>query len=246
MQEIDSTSSELMRRSKSGRFDPTLLVARQQTAGRGRQGKTWLSEPNQALTFSLGFLFNPKDWMGLSLAIGVSLLKAIDPLGSLKLGLKWPNDVWHIGPKGPAKLAGILIETVSNTSHPRTDASRYCVLGIGLNLFTPKSSGFEGQFPQPIGLLEVGVDLNEDELLARILAEITPALSRFEGQGFKPFRSDFDRLDLLKGHEVTVNATPFGVAAGVSESGALMVNTPTGLESIVSQEVSVRPSYIWQ
>ena len=246
VKEIDSTSSELMRRAKSGRFEPTLLVACEQTAGRGRQGRKWVSEPGQALTCSLGVLFKPKDWMGLSLAIGTALLKAIDPLSSLELGLKWPNDVWHIGTKGPAKVAGILIETVSTSTHSLGETSRYCIIGIGLNRFTPNLSGFEGQFPQPIGLSELGCSMNEDELLSRILAEITPALTLFEEHGFKPFQADFNRLDLLKNQEVSIDSAPFGVAVGVSECGELKVNTISGLKTIVSQEVSVRPSHLLQ
>jgi BirA family biotin operon repressor/biotin-[acetyl-CoA-carboxylase] ligase len=246
VQEIDSTSSELMRRAKSGRFESTLLVAREQTAGRGRQGRTWVSEADQALTCSLGFLFNPKDWMGLSLAVGVSLLKAIDPKSNFELGLKWPNDIWHIGSKGPAKLAGILIETVSTASLSIGDSSRYCIIGIGLNRSTPNLAGFKEQFPQPIGLSELGGSMTEDDLLSCILTELTPALSLFETQGFKPFKSAFDLHDLLKNHEVSINAIPFGVAAGVSENGELLVETPTGLKNIVSQEVSVRPSLFSQ
>lgn len=241
--QIDSTSSELLRRAKAGHFNSTVLVAQTQTAGRGRQGRTWISEPEQALTFSLGFLFQPNDWMGLSLAIGVALVKALDPEGDLQLGLKWPNDVWYTGAQGPAKLAGILIETV-NTTCTTAQALRYCVLGVGLNRRTPHSSVLFGSFPPPIGLLELGCSQSEGVLLKPILAELTHALGLFQAQGFKPFRADFDRLDALKHQEITLNAIPAGVALGVSESGELQVQTDGGVQHIVSQEVSVRPTVL--
>jgi BirA family biotin operon repressor/biotin-[acetyl-CoA-carboxylase] ligase len=231
-----------MRRAKAGHCDSTLLLAQLQTAGRGRQGRVWVSEPGQALTFSMGFLYNPQDWMGLSLAIGVALVKAIDPSETLQIGLKWPNDVWHIGAVGPAKLAGILIETVSVSNPLGDSATRYCVLGIGLNRFTPNLSKFEGFYPPPIGLLELGCSMGEDELLERILAELTPTLLQFQTEGFRPFKASFDRLDLLKNREINVNAAPYGVALGVNDRGELQVNTSLGLQSMVSQEVSVRPA----
>ncbi|MHB8950233.1 MAG: biotin--[acetyl-CoA-carboxylase] ligase, partial [Rhodoferax sp.] len=96
--QIDSTNSELMRRARAGRFEPVLLLAGQQTAGRGRLGREWFSgvdvQANRAsagsLTFSLGLPLMPLDWSGLSLAVGVSVVESLHP----DLRLKWPNDVW--------------------------------------------------------------------------------------------------------------------------------------------------------
>jgi BirA family transcriptional regulator, biotin operon repressor / biotin---[acetyl-CoA-carboxylase] ligase len=70
--EIDSTNTELLRRFKSGRPEPTLLLAEQQTAGRGRLGRVWHSQRGASLTFSLGMQLQPADWSGLSLAVGIS------------------------------------------------------------------------------------------------------------------------------------------------------------------------------
>ena len=135
--EIDSTNTELMRRARAGRLEPVLLVAERQTAGRGRMGRDWTSD-GAALTFSLGLPLAPRDWSGLSLAVGLSLVQSLHP----RLCLKWPNDVWLDG----RKLAGILIETAS------FGVDRYVVIGIGINLVAPPAAGLR---TPPAGLREL-------------------------------------------------------------------------------------------
>jgi BirA family biotin operon repressor/biotin-[acetyl-CoA-carboxylase] ligase len=138
---IDSTNTELMRRARAGRCEPTLLVAEQQTAGRGRLGRVWQSgvEVGSAareaasvgalpsLMMSLGLPLAPAEWSGLSLAVGVSVAESLQPVqptisksDSLldndqvaRIGLKWPNDLWLGGAGGERKLGGILVETAS-------------------------------------------------------------------------------------------------------------------------------------
>ncbi len=130
---IDSTNSELMRRARAGRHEAVLLQALQQTAGRGRQGRSWATSP-AGLYLSLGLPLAPRDWRGLSLTVGVALVQALAPWCRRpdRVGLKWPNDVWVLvddgslpmpAPTGPAaagqglaaacvrKLCGILVET---------------------------------------------------------------------------------------------------------------------------------------
>ena len=107
--EIDSTNTELMRRSRAGRTEPVLLLAERQTAGRGRLGRDWRSDVDgsaaSSLTFSLGLALAPADWSGLSLVAGIAVAEALDP----RIGLKWPNDLWW----QDRKLGGILVETGS-------------------------------------------------------------------------------------------------------------------------------------
>ena len=163
LKEVDSTNTELMRRARAGQTDPVLLVAESQTAGRGRLGRQWHAQAGDALTFSLGLMLHPADWSGLSLAVGLSVVESLDPLGTLGLGLKWPNDIWVrqqdtsqqiLGtlPKPASntwcKLAGILIETaVPSMPMPKTSQhqvtnsqteQRYCVIGVGINIGKPK------------------------------------------------------------------------------------------------------------
>ena len=164
LKEVDSTNSELMRRARAGQTDPVLLVAESQTAGRGRLGRQWHAQAGDALTFSLGLMLHPADWSGLSLAVGLSVVENLDPQGALRLGLKWPNDIWvrqqdtnqqMFGtlPKPASntwcKLAGILIETaVPSMPMPKTSQhqvtnsqteQRYCVIGVGINIGKPRA-----------------------------------------------------------------------------------------------------------
>ena len=164
LKEVDSTNSELMRRARAGQTDPVLLIAESQTAGRGRLGRQWHAQAGDALTFSLGLMLHPADWSGLSLAVGLSVVENLDPQGALRLGLKWPNDIWvrqqdtnqqMFGtlPKPASntwcKLAGILIETaVPSMPMPKTSQhqvtnsqteQRYCVIGVGINIGKPRA-----------------------------------------------------------------------------------------------------------
>ena len=102
-----------------------LLVAQEQTQGRGREGRAWHAQPGSSLTFSLGLSLAPQDWSGLSLAVGVALADALDPDGDRTTGaqaaaprilLKWPNDLWlrdEQAAGGGRKLGGVLIETAA-------------------------------------------------------------------------------------------------------------------------------------
>ncbi|MEY3271173.1 MAG: hypothetical protein RLZZ341_74, partial [Pseudomonadota bacterium] len=111
---------------------PGLLVAEEQTAGRGRLGRGWSSATGRSLTFSLGLPMAPAQWGGLSLAVGVALAEALEPgPAAPRLLLKWPNDLWlrdAAAPTGGRKLGGVLIETVAVGRH------RKVVVGVGLNV----------------------------------------------------------------------------------------------------------------
>ncbi|HEX6733743.1 MAG TPA: biotin--[acetyl-CoA-carboxylase] ligase, partial [Azonexus sp.] len=129
----DSTSSELMRRADAGAPAGTVIVADRQEAGRGRRGRSWLSSPERSLTFSVLWRFtgSPARLGGLSLAVGVALAQALESLGARGVGLKWPNDVLLSTASDQAKLAGVLVEVVSDRRGCQT------VIGIGLNLGQP-------------------------------------------------------------------------------------------------------------
>jgi BirA family biotin operon repressor/biotin-[acetyl-CoA-carboxylase] ligase len=234
--EIDSTNSELMRRAREGRADPVLLVAEQQTAGRGRMGRSWVTPEGSALTFSLGLPLKPAHWSGLSLAVGVTLIEALDPEGRLGLGLKWPNDLWHWpSSSGPAKLGGILIETLQV---PGTAEGRYAVVGVGINLITPDID--TGAIP-PIGLDHWDAVSSVGTVLAAVAPGVLQTLAAFEQRGPSAWLARFDRLDLLRGRTLHTSQGVQGLGAGIDEEGALLLQTKTGQVRVDSSEVSVRP-----
>lgn len=220
---------------------PCLLVAEHQTGGRGRLGRVWQSAAGASLTFSLSLPMNPADWSGLSLAVGVALADALQPpgTGALRIGLKWPNDLWlmdtPLGAPEPTgrKLGGILIETV--TAGP----ARLAVIGIGLNVL-----------PQPLDelssgyacLQEIDPDTSAPAVLAQVAEPLVRALLTFDKQGFAPFAERYAARDLLRGHAITTTQAnvPDGVAAGVSDKGVLLVRAGDTLHEVSSGEVSVR------
>lgn len=226
---IDSTNSELMRRARAGQAEPVLLVAEEQTAGRGRLGRSWLSgtgaDVGATLTFSLGLPLQMGDWAGFSLAVGLSLASSLHPA----LRLKWPNDLWL----EDRKLGGILIETV------QAGDRRYAVIGVGLNI-TPRDAA--GLRTPPAWLQELEPALDAAAALLRLAAPLVRAVQTFEQQGFAPCRQAYLQRDALAGREVLLSDGSAGRAAGVDERGALLVHTAAGLRRIDSAEVSVRPS----
>jgi len=230
--QIDSTNSELMRRARAGQLDPVLLVAERQLAGRGRLGRDWQSDVSAenpqtgaSLTFSLGLLLEPRDWSGLSLAVGLAVVQSLHP----ELRLKWPNDVWL----GQRKLAGILIETTS------VGAQRYVVIGIGINIL-PRSD--QGLRTPAAALTEVLPQLDAASALQCLVPVLVRAVQQFSQDGFAPLRQAFHARDLLYGQEVVCTSGVSGMARGVDAEGALLVHTAEGLKKISSAEVSVRPA----
>ena len=249
---IDSTNTELMRRARAGQTEPTLLVAEQQTAGRGRLGRVWQSDVGASLMLSLGLPMAPRDWSGLSLAVGVSVAESLQPtLPPLepgqppRIGLKWPNDLWLSGDR---KLGGILVETASfvapQAAHPTTaqgTAARYVVVGIGINVL-PRSG--EGMSMPPGCLQDVEPGLDAPTALLRIVPPLVAMLQGFEACGFAPVQPRFAARDVLQGRPVTLSDGQTGTAHGVAEDGALLVHTAQGMQAVTSAEISVRPAVL--
>lgn len=249
---IDSTNTELMRRARAGQTEPTLLVAEQQTAGRGRLGRVWQSDVGASLMLSLGLPMAPRDWSGLSLAVGVSVAESLQPtLPPLepgqppRIGLKWPNDLWLSGDR---KLGGILVETASfvapQAAHPAPahgTATRYVVVGIGINVL-PRSG--EGMSMPPGSLQDVEPGLDAPAALLRIVPPLVAMLQGFEACGFAPVQPRFAARDVLQGRPVTLSDGQTGTAHGVGEDGALLVHTAQGMQAVTSAEISVRPAVL--
>ncbi len=247
--QVDSTNSELMRRSRLGQTEPVLLVAERQTAGRGRLGRQWQSQPHDSLTFSLGLLLAPADWAGLSLAVGVCLAEALHP----DVRLKWPNDLWL----GDRKLGGILIETATPVSPASgvipaglssrrrgagsqgTLPQRFAVVGVGINLAPQPPAGLS---TPPAALQELVPGIDAGQALLRIAEPLVRTLQAFETFGFAPFQARFNARDALRDRSVTLSDGTSGTAHGASETGALLVHTAHGMHAVASSEVSVRPS----
>jgi BirA family biotin operon repressor/biotin-[acetyl-CoA-carboxylase] ligase len=191
----------------------TLILADAQTAGRGRQGRSWASEPGRGIWLTL--VERPKDRAAidvLSLRVGLAIAEALEPLSREPIALKWPNDVYRRG----KKLAGILVE-----ARWRGLDLDWLAIGVGLNVLAP-----DGQ-AEATGLEDTGVTRNE-VLMAivpaiRNAAAVTDALTAEE-------LAQFAGRDYAKGREITEPVQ--GRVEGIEATGALRITTPTGMMQI--------------
>ena len=234
--QCDSSNARLLERAETGAPCGSVLVACEQTAGRGRRGRHWLSAPGDSLTFSLLWRFPPAvSLAGLSLAVGVALLRALAAQGVSDLSLKWPNDLLL----GRRKLAGVLIELLPRDPHT-------AVIGIGINLRLPAA------MPEALRALSVGLDaalspLPDGSLIvARVLRELNAVLTAFAELGFAPLRQEWLDRHLFQGQAVQLLsdfAPPVvGICHGVDVDGALLLETSAGVERVISGEISLRPA----
>ncbi len=226
-----STNTELLARAIDGAVSGSVLWTRDQTAGRGRRGRGWISTPGDSLTFSLLWRFDSKARLaGLSLAVGLAVARACDALGVAGVALKWPNDIWLNG----RKLGGILVEM--NHVGVRTAA----VIGIGLNLAAPTCVA-----DQPVaGFTDaLGGKPEATAVLAAVLQQLGQMLSGFTADGFTPFQDEWNRRNAVRGAPVRVvddaGETP-GICLGVDAEGALLLETEGGVRRIIGGDVSLR------
>jgi len=231
--ETGSTNADLLARTAT-LVGPLLLVARNQTAGRGRAGRSWLSSSEGSLTFSLAWKFDgglPR-LTGLPLAVGVALADTLERLG-VQVGLKWPNDVLRDGDK----LAGILIETQAAPG-----GGVWAVIGIGLNLLMPDE--LEARIGRSVASLPWLARMERDALLAALLDGLADALREFERAGFAAFAARWNLRHAWQGETVTIldGATVLheGSAAGVDDAGRLLLDTATGRIAVLAGDVSLR------
>jgi BirA family transcriptional regulator, biotin operon repressor / biotin---[acetyl-CoA-carboxylase] ligase len=235
--QIDSTSSEMMRRAQTGDTQTRACFAELQSAGRGRRGRVWHTPLGGGLAFSLlqGFDAAMSSLAGLSLVVGISVVRALSDLGYRDLGLKWPNDV-HAGGR---KLAGILIELGGDALGPC-----HAVIGIGINVQLALDAG--ERIDQPWTDLSRSSDARvpaRNRLAAQLLSRLLQAVDQFKEQGFSSFAAEFAQYDVLRDRSILIingQHRSHGVATGVDDAGILRVATADGEILVSSGEVSVR------
>ncbi|MEO6976430.1 MAG: biotin--[acetyl-CoA-carboxylase] ligase [Gallionella sp.] len=215
----------------------SVLAVELQTAGRGRMGRTWHSGLGTALTFSLLWRFDCglNALSGLSLAVGVAVVRALNRLGAQGVQLKWPNDIMT----GQGKLAGVLIEAQGDMFGPSA-----AVIGIGLNCTLP--GNLVPQIGQPASALDeiCRAMPTRDQLLAVLLLELESVLQQFARDGFAALRDEWERYHIHQNMPIRLHMadgkTVNGIARGISDSGELCVKTGQGTRCFNSGEVGVR------
>lgn len=232
-QSVDSTNSFLMSRPA---VDEGLsyCLAEAQQAGRGRHGNNWLSAPNKNIMLSVmwGYQQWPTDVGAMSLAVGVVLIHTLLEETGVSAKLKWPNDILV----DDQKLGGILIELKSGASEVNG-----LVVGVGLNCHQPD---WPDRFDYPwVDLHKLGVDLDRNRLAARIILDLAWLFKNYHSTGFKPFRVQFNEYFAYRDRPVVVTqegGTIRGLARGVDEQGALVIEGAEGIQLISDSRASLR------
>lgn len=234
---IASTNTYLLERAAPAAGHYRVAIADHQTAGRGRHDRRWLSAPGSGLCLSFSYTFAsaPKQLAALTLAIGVAIVHALQDLGVDGVSLKWPNDIVALD----GKLGGILTEAQSGAGDGVT-----VVIGIGLNIRIdePMDFGAESDSALPaVGLCSITHEPPARALLAGTIVERLHATSSgFEGSGFAGIADDWRRYDWLCGQAITVDLPGrqvTGIAAGVDNDGALLVDGKDGRERVISGSI---------
>ncbi len=237
---IESTNAALLSSpgSAAGRMD--VCLAEYQTAGRGRRGRQWLMPFGAGLCLSVSWTFaeTPRQLSALGLAMGVAVLRALRRLKAKRVSLKWPNDIWF----EERKLGGILLELQAEANGPA-----YVVIGLGLNYRLPAASRREieatGTQAAEAHELFAGDPPGRNELAAAIIEEMAAALESFSARGFAPFHAEWQHADALSGRTVTTHKgsdVQGGIARGIDEDGALLIEYRGRVLKIVSGEISLR------
>lgn len=226
--EIGSTNSYLMQQARPAPGKTCVAVTDNQTAGRGRHGRKWLSPPGSGLCLSMAYSFasSPENLPALTLAIGLGVIEMLGELNVTGVQLKWPNDL--IVTDG--KLGGILTEAQSGPGGVMTVVS-----GIGLNIDLAERMDSAPKTNAALRIVDLKSHVKELPGRNQIAASIVTGLSRtfvdYEAGGFSIFASQWPERDWLLGRELTVDSPQqeiTGVGAGIAKDGALLVDTLSG------------------
>jgi BirA family biotin operon repressor/biotin-[acetyl-CoA-carboxylase] ligase len=247
-QAVGSTNDELRRLAQRGAAEGTLVVADRQTAGRGRQGRRWSAPAGSALLFSV--LLRP-EWPAaqapwLTMIAGLAAAAAVEQVGAVSVGLKWPNDVVVDAANGTRKLGGILLEA-NVAAAPEGDRVTDVVLGIGLNVNMERFDLPDSLLPPTSIRLEQGAAVDRAALLAALLAALEQAYEAARS-GVSPHEAWAARL-VWRDRPVRITrpdrAAPVaeGRLAGVDAFGQLLIVDAAGRQiAIPSGDLSLRPS----
>lgn len=236
---LESTNTYLMKKISAGQTHASCVAANLQTNGRGRRGRSWQAGLGASLTFSVLWRFQcgAAGLSGLSLAVGIALIRALHHFGVTQAQLKWPNDVLI----GREKLAGILIELQGDMEGPSV-----AVIGVGINLNLPDS--IKQQIDQPVTDLasHMPLPIDPNALLGELLKHLTDILSAFEQQGFTSLRDEWTQYHAYHLQGVKMlhpdGRTTEGTVINVAEDGNLLVKTTLGEQRFSSGEISLRGS----
>jgi BirA family transcriptional regulator, biotin operon repressor / biotin---[acetyl-CoA-carboxylase] ligase len=236
---LPSSNAFIRQRFMQGAGHGEVCLVEQQSEGRGRRGRRWLTPWGGALMLSLGWRVESgvAALEGLSLAVGVVLAQVLERHG-VSPKLKWPNDVLLEGAEGRlGKLAGILVEISGDAAGPCE-----VVVGMGINVSLPPS--FREKIEQPVAAVhDQASGLSRNRLAVELLEELLPLMAKYERQGFPAWQAEWNARHAFAGCEVEVRRGDqclTAVAESVDEAGNLWVSRAGQRERLVGGEISVR------
>ncbi|EKT4525043.1 bifunctional biotin--[acetyl-CoA-carboxylase] ligase/biotin operon repressor BirA [Pseudomonas putida] len=231
---IDSTNAEALRLIGEGRSAPFVVLAERQSAGRGRRGRQWISPFAENLYYSLVLRVDGgmRQLEGLSLVVGLAVMRTLQGFGLVGVGLKWPNDLLV----GQQKIAGILLELVG-------DPADVChvVLGIGINVNMQVNDQVDQQWTSM--RREAGIMVDRNRLVAQLNQQLQHELARHRRYGFAAFQEEWEQANLWQGRTVSLvagNNRIDGVVLGVDGQGALRLEVDGVEKSFSAGELSLR------
>lgn len=231
---VGSTNDVVRQRGQGRSLHGAVVLAEEQTQGRGRRGRTWHSPAGANLYCSLGWRFERplQTLSGLSLAIGAMIAETVEADYGAKLALKWPNDLFYEG----RKLGGILVEMVGEDS-----GRQRVIMGIGLNVDMPIGEGDAINRPWTDLRAAIGRPIDRNELAGRLLSQLAEGLTQVDRYGMGEWLQRWRQWDYLKGRSVVVEGVPpvTGIAAGIDDDGALLVDTASGRSVLAGGEASL-------
>ena len=208
---ISSTNDYLLRKEKNKNKDIKICIAEEQTKGRGRRGKSWISPKFKNIYFSLNSYFKKEDLSGLSIAVALSVSKVLTKINVMSL-IKWPNDLLV----GNKKICGILIETA------KVGELTKVVIGIGINVNMEYSELIDQEWTSI--KLEKKQSVDRNSIITEMINQLCITLNKFEQEEFDYFLKKFTSLDLLKDREFTLKDKPNEtfIGKGIDNKGHLI------------------------
>ncbi|MCK5718515.1 MAG: biotin--[acetyl-CoA-carboxylase] ligase [Thiomargarita sp.] len=216
---------------------PFACLTEYQTAGRGRQGKSWISPYGSGICLSLKYRYqNLKLLTGLNIALVITVANSLYSLGISDIGIKWPNDIlWH-----QHKLAGLLLESYCQANNYEI------VYGIGINVKMPHSIKTIDQPWVDLSTILGNKTISRNKLAAILIDQCLQTLLNYPHQGLAPYQADWYKYDLSYGKPVSLkiankSATYIsGIAQGINQQGALLVKIGKNVITYTDAEVSLR------
>ena len=208
---ISSTNDYLLRKEKNKNKDIKICIAEEQTKGRGRRGKSWISPKFKNIYFSLNSYLKKEDLSGLSIAVALSVSKVLTKINVTSL-IKWPNDLLV----GNKKICGILIETA------KVGELTKVVIGIGINVNMEYSELIDQEWTSI--KLEKKQSVDRNSIITEMIKQLCITLNKFEQEEFDYFLNKFTSLDLLKDKEFTLKDKPYEtfIGKGIDNKGLLI------------------------